>query len=65
MWPEQQAIKLHPYTARGKIPNLEPSQRGYIGQLNMLGNLAQVMGYLVSFSPPNEKNSSFIFFGLD
>ncbi|KAL9715744.1 3'-5' DNA helicase [Leucoagaricus gongylophorus] len=47
MWPEQQAIKLHPYTARGKIPNLEPSQRGYIGQLNMLGNLAQVMGYLL------------------
>jgi ATP-dependent DNA helicase MPH1 len=47
MWPELSAIKLHPYAARAKMSSLAPDQRGFIGQLSMLGNLAQVMGYLV------------------
>lgn len=48
MWPEQRAIKLHPYAARAKMGTLAPDQKGLFGHLSVLGNLAQVMGYLVS-----------------
>ncbi|KXN84777.1 ATP-dependent DNA helicase mfh1 [Leucoagaricus sp. SymC.cos] len=47
MWPELNPVRLHPYSARGKIPELPPHQRDFIGQLSMLGNLAQAMGYLL------------------
>ncbi|KAF9451787.1 P-loop containing nucleoside triphosphate hydrolase protein [Macrolepiota fuliginosa MF-IS2] len=47
MYQEQSAIKLHPYAARGRMQELTPDQRGFIGHLSMLGNLAQVMGYLL------------------
>ncbi|EKM83412.1 hypothetical protein AGABI1DRAFT_110078, partial [Agaricus bisporus var. burnettii JB137-S8] len=47
IWPNQQAVKLHPYAARAKISTLAPHQRGFVHQLSMLGNLAQVMAYLL------------------
>lgn len=47
MWPDQNPIKLHPYSARAKMTSLAPDQRGFIGQLSVLGSLAQAMGYLL------------------
>lgn len=47
-WPEQQAVRLHPYGARVKMGALTRGQMGFLGPLSTLANLAQAMGYLVN-----------------